>query len=69
MNAAVLMIVILNYLEIDTKVSNADMETVRFYDCREVSGDNGYINGVLAAIWERAKFSCKDRQKFMNIFT
>jgi len=50
MNAAVLMIVILNYLEIDTKVSNADMETVGFYDCREVSGDNGYINGVLAAI-------------------
>jgi len=49
MNATALMIVMLSCSEIDTKVSDADTETVGSYNCREVSGDDGDANGVLAA--------------------
>ena len=44
------MIVILNCLEVDIEVSNADIETIEPDDCREVSEDDGDTSGVLASI-------------------
>jgi len=46
--------------ELDTEVSDAGMETAESDDCREVSKKDGNTNGVLAAMRERARFSCKD---------
>ena len=42
------MIAILDYLELDTKISNADMETVEFNDCRGVLRDDKDANSMLA---------------------
>jgi len=47
-NAAALMIAMLGHLELDTEVSDADMETVESDNCREVSKKDGDANGVLA---------------------
>ena len=49
-NAAAPMIVILGCLELDTKVSDAGMETIEFNDCRGMSRKNRDANGVLAAM-------------------
>ena len=48
-NATVLMIVMLGCSEVDTEVSNTDMESMESNDCREMSKDNGDANNVLAA--------------------
>ena len=37
-------------------------------DCRGVSKKNGDANGVLAAMREGARFSCKDGWKFIDPF-
>jgi len=42
------MIAMLGHLELDTEVSDADMETVESDNCREVSKKDGDANGVLA---------------------
>jgi len=63
------MIVILGCLELDMEVSDAGMETVESNDCRGVFKKNRDVNGVLAMMWERARFFCKDGQKFINLFT
>ena len=68
-NTAAPMIVMLDHLELDTKVSDADMETTESDDCRELSKNNGDANGVLAATQEGVRFSCKDGQKFIDPFT
>jgi len=68
-NTTVPMIVMLGHLELDIEVSDADMETVESDDCREVSRKDRDANGVLAAMQERARFSCKNRQKFIDSFT
>ena len=47
-NTTVLMIVILGYLEVDTEISDVDMKTVGFSDCR--LEDNGNANSVLATM-------------------
>jgi len=39
----------LGHSELDTEVSDADMETVESNDCRGVSRKDGDANGVLAA--------------------
>ena len=44
------MIVMLGHLELDTEVSDADMETMESNDCRGVSEKNGDANGVLAVM-------------------
>ena len=67
-NATVPMIAILDCSEIYTEVSDVGMETVETDDCREMSRDNGDANGMLAIIQEEARFSHKDRQKFINLF-
>ena len=49
-NAAAPMIAMLGHLELDTKVSDAGMETAESNDCREESKKNGDANGVLAVM-------------------
>jgi len=63
------MIVMLDCSELDMEVSDAGMETTESNDCRGVSKKNGDTNGVLASIREGARFSCKDRRKFIDPFT
>ena len=63
------MIAMLDCSELDTEVSDAGMETVESDDCRGLSKKDGDANGVLAAMWERVRFSCKDGRKFVNPFT
>jgi len=63
------MIVMLGHLELDMEVSDAGMETTESDDCREVFKKDGDANGVLAMMQERARFSCKDGQKFIDPFT
>jgi len=47
-NAAALIIIILSYLELNMKVSDAGIETVESDDCRGMSRYNEDANGVLA---------------------
>jgi len=68
-NAAAPIIAMLGHSELDTEVSDADMETVESDECRGMSRKNGDVNGVLAMMQEGARFSCKDGQKFINPFT
>jgi len=68
-NAAAPMIVMLGCLELDMEVSDAGMETAESDDCREVSKKNRDANGVLAVTCEGVRFSCKDGQKFIDLFT
>ena len=68
-NAVAPMIAMLGRPEIDTEVSDAGMETAESDDCRGVFKKNGDANDVLAAMREGARFSCKDRRKFIDPFT
>jgi len=68
-NAAALMIAMLGHSELDTEVSDTGMETTESNDCRGVSKKNRNVNGVLATTQEGVRFSCKDRQKFIDPFT
>ena len=68
-NAAAPMIVMLGRSELDMEVSDAGMETTESDDCRGVSKKDGDANGVLATTRKGARFSCKDRQKFIDPFT
>jgi len=47
-NAAAPMITMLGHSELDIKVSDAGIETMKSDDCREVSKKDGDANGVLA---------------------
>ena len=68
-NAAAPMIAMLGCLELDMEISDAGIETTESDDCRGVSRKDRDANGVLAATQEGARFSCKDRQKFIDLFT
>ena len=63
------MIMMLGYLELDMKVLDAGMETAESNDCRGVSSKDRDTNSVLAIMWEGARFSYKDKQKFIDLFT
>ena len=63
------MIAMLGCSELDTEVSDAGIETTESNNCRGVSKKNRDANGVLAAIREGMRFSCKDGQKFIDLFT
>jgi len=63
------MIVMLGHLELDIEISDTGMETIESNDCRGVLTNHRNTNGILAAIQEGARFSCKDRQKFIDLFT
>ena len=67
-NATAPIIIMLDHSELDTEVSDADMETVEPNDCKEMSRSNRDANNVLAITQEGARFSCKDRWKFINLF-
>jgi len=58
----------LGHPELDTEVSDAGMETTESDDCRGVFKKDGDANGVLAAMREGARFSCKDGRKFIDPF-
>ena len=58
----------LGHLELDMEVLDADMETVESDDCKELSRDDRDTNGMLAMIQEGARFSHKDRWKFIDTF-
>jgi len=51
------------------EVSDAGMETVESDDCRGMSKEDKDANGMLAMMQEGARFSCKDGQKFIDLFT
>ena len=59
----------LGCLELDMEVSDTGMETMGSNDCKGMSRSDGDTNGVLATIWEGARFSCKDGWKFIKLFT
>ena len=63
------MIAILSHLELDIEVSDVGMETIESNDCRRMSRNDGDANGVLATTQAGARFSHKDGQKFINLFT
>jgi len=48
--AAIPIIVILDFLELDTEVSNDSMETIESNKCREILEDDRDANSVLAVI-------------------
>ena len=68
-NAAAPMIAMLGCSELDMEVSDAGMETAESDNCRGMSKKDGDANGVLAAMQEGARFSCKDGRKFIDLFT
>ena len=63
------MIAILGHLELDMEISKTSIETAESDDCRGLSKKDRDANGVLAAMREGARFSHKDRQNFINLFT
>ena len=67
-NAAAPMIAMLGHLELDMEVLDAGMETAESDDCRGLSKKDRGVNGVLAAMEEGARFSCKDGQNFIDPF-
>ena len=68
-NAAALIIAMLGHLELDMEVSDAGMRTAESNNCKGMSRSNENTNGVLAITQEGARFSHKDKQKFINPFT
>jgi len=50
----------LGHSELDMEVSDAGMETAESNNCRGLSKKDGDANGVLAAMQEGVRFSCKD---------
>ena len=67
-NVTAPMIAMLGRPELDMEVSDAGMETAESDDCRGLSKKDRGANGVLAAMQEGARFSCKDKQKFIDPF-
>ena len=59
----------LDYSELDIEVSDTDMKAMESNDHREVSRNDRDTNGMLATIQEGMRFSYKDGQKFIDLFT
>ena len=68
-NAAAPIIAMLGHLELDIEISNAGMKSVESNDSRGMSRKDRDANGMLAAMQEEARFSCKDKWKFIDSFT
>jgi len=62
------MIVMLGHSEMDMEVSDAGLEIVKSDNYREVSKDDRNTNSMLAITQERARFSHKDKWKFIDPF-
>jgi len=59
----------LGYSEVDMGVLDTGMKTAESNDCREMSRDDRDANDILAKTQEEARFSCKNRWKFIDLFT
>jgi len=66
---ATISIIIIDYLKLDMEVSDVGMKTTRSNKYREISRDNRNTNSMLATIYKEARFSCKDRWKFISLFS
>ena len=60
-NIVVLMIVMLDHLELNMEILDADMETMGSDDWREVSEDDRYANSMLVIMQEKARFFHKNK--------
>ena len=60
-------IVMLGYSEVNTEISDTGIKTTGFNDCKEISRDDRDTNDMLAVIWEKARFSYKDKQKLIHL--
>ena len=65
-NTAIPMI---GHLEVDIEVSDTGMETTESNDCKKILINDRDANEVLAMIQRGARFSYKNRWKFINLFT
>ena len=65
-NAVALMIAMLGHLKLDIKVSDTDIETAEFDNCRGMSRNDRNTNGMLAMMQGEVIFFYKDKQKFIN---
>ena len=63
------MMAMLDYLELDTEVSGTDTETIECDDYKKMSRNDRDTNGILAITQGEVRFSYKDRQKFIDLFT
>ena len=63
------MIVMLDHPRLDMEVSDAGMETAESDNYRGIFRKDRDTNGMLAMIWEEARFSYKDEWKFTDLFT
>ena len=68
-NAVVPMIAMSGCPELDTEVLDIGMEATESNDCRGMFKKNRDANSMLATTQQGARFSCKDRWKFINLFT
>ena len=68
-NAIASIIAMLGHLELNTEVSDIDIETTESDNYRGMPRKNGDANSVLAMMQKGARFSCKDGQKFIDPFT
>ena len=68
-NAAVLMIAMLDHLKLDMEISDVGMEISESDDYKEMSRSDKDTNSILVMIWEGARFSYKDKWKFIDLFT
>ena len=59
-NAVVPIIAILDYLELNTEISDTGIETVESDDCRGMSRNDRDTNSVLAMMYKEVRFSYKD---------
>jgi len=50
------------------EVLDAGMETVESDDCKGMFRKNRDINSMLTTMQEEVRFSCKDGQKFIDLF-
>ena len=68
-NTVAPIIAMLGHSELDIEVSDVGIETVESDNYRGMSRNDKDTNGVLAVMWEEVRFSYKDGQKFINLFT
>ena len=55
--------------EVNTEVLDTDIETMESNNYRKMLRGDRDANGILAVMQEGVRFSCKDEQKFIDLFT
>ena len=59
--AKILMIVILDYLKIDIKISGDNIKIMRFGECKNLLEINRFTNKMLAIIQSKTRFFYKNK--------